>query len=118
VCGLNVAMNDALRVRGVERIGNFYAQRKQCVQLHGAIADDVFQGRAVKILHDDVGLAVLLANVVNGADVWMVEGGRSPGLAAETLERLAVSGYIFRDEFEGDEAVEATVFGFVYDSHA
>src|SRR5208283_47151 len=118
VCGLNVAMDNTQRVRGVERIGNLDAEGKECIELHGTIADDVFQGCAVKVLHDDEGLAVLLANVVNGADIGMIERGCSPGLAAETLEGLAVPGYIFGEEFEGDEAIEAGVLGFIDDAHA
>ena len=73
----------------------------------------MFQRRAVEVLHDDVGLAVVLANVVDGADIGMVERRCGPGLAAEAFERLAVLGDIFRKEFQGDEAVEAGVFGFV-----
>src|SRR5208282_218471 len=118
ICRLNVAMDDALGVGRVERIGDLDAERKQCVEFHGTVADEMLQGRAVEVLHDDEGLAVLLANVVDGADIRMVERGRSPGLAAEALERLAVSGYIFGEEFQGDEAVEAGVLGLVDDAHA
>src|SRR5208337_2729824 len=117
VCRLNVAMDDALGVGGVERIGDLDAQQKQRVEFHGTVADEMLQRCAVEVLHDDVGLAVLLAYVVDGADIGMIEGGCGSSLAAEALERLAVSGYIFGEEFEGDEAVEAGVLGFVHDAH-
>ncbi len=115
---LNVAMDDSLGVGRVERVGDLDAQRKQRVQFHGTVADDVFQRRAVEVLHDDEGLAVLLANVVDGADIWMVERRCGPGLAAEALERLPVLGHILRKELQGDEAVKAGVLSLVDDSHA
>ncbi len=70
---LNVAMDDPLGVCRVERIGNFDAQGKQRIQLQRTVADDVFERRPVEILHDDERLGVLLPNVVDGADIRMVE---------------------------------------------
>ena len=78
----------------------------------------MLQRRAVEEFHDDERLAVLLADVVDGADVGMVEGGGGAGFAAEALQGLAVSGDIFGEEFEGYEAVEARVFGLVDHAHA
>ena len=38
-------------------------------------------------------------------------------LAQETLQSLAVLSYVFGQELESDEAVQARVFGLVYDTH-
>jgi hypothetical protein len=78
----------------------------------------VLEGQAVEILHGDEGLAVFLTNVVDGTDVGMVEGRRRFGFAAKALERLAILSNVFRKEFEGDEAIEAGVFGLIDDAHA
>ena len=43
------------------------------------------QRLASQQLHHQVGLSVLFAHVVNGADVGVVQGGRRPGLAQEAL---------------------------------
>jgi len=102
----------------IERIGNLDAQREHCIELHWTVTDDMFQRGAVEVFHDDIRLAVLLADVVDGADIRMVERGGGSGLAAEALERQPVSGYIFGEEFEGDEAVKASVLGLVDDAHA
>ena len=39
-------MNNALRVGGVQRIGNLDTQRQQNIQLHRTIADNMFQRRS------------------------------------------------------------------------
>jgi hypothetical protein len=38
--------------------------------------------------------------------------------ALEARERLRIFGDVFREELQGDEAAEASVFGFVDDAHA
>ena len=115
---LDVAMNNALGVGGVERIGDFDAQGENRFQFHGAGADQVLERDAVKKFHDQKGAAVFLADVVDRADVGMVERRGGLGLAAEALERLTVLRQIFRQELQRDEAAEARVFGFVNHAHA
>ncbi len=53
-------------------------------------SDAVLQRLALQKLHDDEGLAFVLTNLMNGADIGMVERGGGAGLALETLQRLAV----------------------------
>ena len=100
-------MDDAFAVRGVERVGDFDGQAEQHIHFQRPAGDAVLQGQAVQILHGDEGLAILFANVVNGADVGMVERGSRLGLAPKALQRLAVLGHVFGKEFQGDEAIAA-----------
>jgi hypothetical protein len=51
------------------------------------------------------------------ADIGVVQGGRCFSLAPETLQSLAVLSYVFGQELESDEAVQARVFGLVHDTH-
>ena len=60
----------------------------------------------------------LLADVVDGADVGMVQCGSGLGFALEARERLRVAGNVFRQELQGDEAVEPSVLGLVDHTHA
>ncbi len=118
VGGLDVAMDDVFAVRGIERIGDFDGQAEQHVHFERAPGDAVLEGQAVEVLHGDESLAIFLANIVNGADVGMVQGGSRLGLTAKTLQRLPVLGDVLREEFQGDEAIEAGVFGLIDDTHA
>ena len=91
---------------------------EKLIDLDGAAADEVFQSLAVEKFHGDEGAAFGFADVVDGADVGVIEGGCGLGFALEAGECLRISGDVFGEEFESDEAVEAGVFGFVDDAHA
>ncbi len=60
----------------------------------------------------------VFADVVDGADVGMVERGGGAGFALEAFEGLRIASEIVGEKFERDEAAEAGVFGFVDDAHA
>ena len=62
-------------------------------------------------------LPILLADVVDGADVGVVQRRRSLGFTLKTGERLGVSGNFFGQEFEGDKAMQPSVLSFVNHAH-
>src|ERR1700691_3384183 len=111
-------MDDALRVSRVQRIGNLDAERKQRIQFQRTVADDMFQGRSVQILHDDERLAVPLANVVDGTNIGMIERRGGSRFAAKSLQRQPVLRNIFRKKLQRHEAVETSVLGLIDDAHA
>ena len=80
--------------------------------------DGVLERLAFEALHGDEGVAVFLADVVDGADVGVIERGGGLGFALEAGERLRVFGDGVGEEFQSDETIEAGVFGFVDDAHA
>jgi len=73
VGGLDVAVDDAFAVGGVEGVGDFNSERKQRVHGQRAAGDATLQSFAFQIFHGDEGHAVLFADVVDGADVGMVQ---------------------------------------------
>jgi len=77
----------------------------------------VLEREAVQKLHGYESVACFLADVVNGADVRMIERGGGPRFAAETLECLCVQSQIFGKKFQGHETGEAGIFGFVDYTH-
>src|ERR1700719_2073518 len=77
----------------------------------------MLQGHAVEKFHHDEGLALTLADFVDGTDVVMIQGRRGTSFPAETFERLRVSGNIFRQELQGDEATKLRVLGLVNHTH-
>jgi hypothetical protein len=50
----------------------------------------------------DEGLALELVDVVDGADVGVIESGGCLRLAPEPLQGMAVAGYFFGKELQGD----------------
>ena len=91
-------MDDALRVRGVQRIGNLSRQVQHFVRLEKFPGQALLQGLPLQQLHVNEGLALVLLNSVDGADVGMVERGRRPRLTPESFQRLPVLGEFFRQE--------------------
>ena len=88
------------------------------VRDRGTAGDGVLERFAFEALHGDEGFAVFLADVVDGADVGVIEGRGGSGFAVEAFECLRILGDGVGKKFEGDEAAEARVFAFIYDAHS
>jgi hypothetical protein len=111
-------MHDAFGVRGVERVGGIDSQRQQRFDFHRASGDGVLQRLPVETLHGDEGGPGFLADVVNGANVGMVQRGCRFGFAAKTFEGLPVLRQILRQKFQRDKSVEPGVLRLVDHAHA
>ena len=118
VFGFDIAVDDACSVRGVQRGGDLRAHVEGCVQAQRTGGEPIFQRRALQILHDDERPLVLLADVVDGADVRVVECRCRPRLAREPVQGLAVAREFVGDELESHRTAEPRIFGFVQHAHA
>ena len=58
--------------------------------------DALLQGGSVQELHDDEGAAVLLADVMNRADVRVIQSGSGARFAPETVQGFRVAGEFVR----------------------
>jgi len=115
---LDVAVDDAAGVRGVETVGDLDAEIEHAVERQRSARDLLLQRVAVEQLHHDELLALVLADVVNRADVRVVERRGHARLASEPIERLRVGGEIRGQELQRDLAAQADVFGAVHHAHA
>ena len=116
VGGLEVAVHDAAGVEraegGQDREGGGYG----LVDEERSPAKPLAQGLAVEQLHGDEETSLLLADLVELADVRMVDAGGGLGFAPEALARGLVVGQA-EDGLDGQAAVEALVAGGVDDAH-
>jgi 1,6-anhydro-N-acetylmuramate kinase len=96
--GLDVAMDDALRVCGVERIGDLDRLADHRIDGQGLPADSMFERPPLQQLHHDEVLACMIADVVNRADIRVVQGRCGACLAVETLD-----GGLVGEELRGEK---------------
>ena len=109
---LDVAVNDVRVVRGIERIRDFDAECQHCVQWQTAMIDEsVLQRGAFEALHDDKGAAILLADIVNGANVRVVQRRRGSSLAAKATQRVRVASQFIRQELQRHDPLERRIRG-------
>jgi hypothetical protein len=111
-------VNDSLGVRGIERVGNFDREVEDAGGLHGPAPDQGSEVLAFETLHGNEGFAMFLADVINRADIRVIQRGCRLGFAAEPAEGLSIIGEVRREKLQGDEAVQARVLRFVHDTHA
>ena len=115
---LDVAMNDSFGVCGIERVGNLDSQLEQRFEFHGPVRDQVLQRRAVEILHHDEWVTVLLPNLMNRANVRVVQSGSSARLTAKAFESLRIAHNIVWQELQRHEAAKLSILGFIDNAHA
>jgi len=118
VLGLDVAVDDAAVVGELEGVaeggddgegfpGGEFLDAQQLAEVH-----------AIDEFHEEVEEAAGLAEVVDGDNVGVVEGGEGAGFASEAFGELGVVDAFGGEELEGDEAVEGFLPGLVNDAHA
>ena len=117
VLGLDIPVHDPGGMGRGQRLGHLADEVHQLGQ-GGTPGRERPQRLPLDQLHDEEGLALVLVDVVDRADVGMVQGGGGAGLAPEPLQPLGIPGILLGQELEGDAAAEAGVLGLVDDPHA
>jgi hypothetical protein len=114
---LDVAVDDAFGMRGIERVGNFDSERENQFRFQRTPGDAVLQRHAVEILHGDEVLTLPLVNLEDHADIGVVQRRSGLCFALEAGMSLRVLGDFIGQEFQGDEAMQLHVLGFIDDTH-
>src|SRR5215469_17383118 len=113
----DVAVDNSLRVCGVQSVRYTNRHFEQGFQFHRAASNCVFQRLTFEKFHCDKRSAVLSADVVYGADVWMVERRCCLRLSLKARQRLWVLRYIVREELQCHETMQPCVLGLVNHTH-
>jgi hypothetical protein len=115
---LDVAMNDPFRMRRVERVGDFNRQEDDGFVLQRFSRDEMFQRGAIQKLHGNERLLTVLADLVDGANIGVIESGSCSRLTAKAFQRLRVFRHFVWQEFKGDKSAEFGVLSLVDHPHA
>ena len=116
---LDVAVHEASRMSGVERLADLGEERDGSRRIERALG--LQQGAeicALDVAHGDVEDAPRLPRVVDRDDVWMVDRRSQPRLAMEALAEALVLRQLRSKQLEGDLALEREILGEVDDAHA
>ena len=105
-------------MRGVQAVGDLDGEREEALRRQRALRQDLVEGRALEQLHRDEVVAVLCSDVVDRADVRVVQDRGRARLALESLDGLRPVEHLLGDELQGDVTAEPDVLGLVDDAHA
>ena len=115
---LDVAVGHPGPMRAVERVGDLRGELERLIERERAACDARRQRLALQVLHHHVAGAILVADVVEHADVRVVQRSHGAGFALEALPEILALGDVFGQDLDGDGAVEARVTRFVHFAHA
>ena len=118
VARLQVAMRDASSVRLVQRVGDFDRILQHLLNRQRAFHQALRQCLPLDIFHHQKICVVLMAGIVERADVRMIQAGNGFRFALEALAQFRAFREMRRQNFDRDNSVEARIAGFVYFAHA
>ncbi len=118
VRGLQIAMGNAQLVCFGQGVGNLRTVANRLLGWQRAFFQTAFQGLAVQKFHDEKIHAVLVADVVQRADVGMGELGNRFGLPLQALLQRRIGGKAGKQNLDGNRAVEPRVVGAIDFAHA
>ena len=102
-------MNDAFTVCFFEGDRDLPGQAQRVVDLQGPARDSLRQRLALQILHDEKFDAVLAADIVERADMRMVESGNALRLTLEAFPKHRIDSQRRRQDFDRDDTLESRV---------
>jgi hypothetical protein len=119
VRGLDVAMNDSFIMGTGQPLTNQHRDPDGLGWFEGTSPNPGEQGLPRAVRHADEQLPVVrLVDLVDRTHVGVIESGGRSGLSHKTFPTVVVVGHLGRKEFQGDDALESRVLGFVNNSHA
>ena len=111
-------MRDALAMRLIQRVGNFDRVLQHLLDRQRTFHQAMREGLAFQILHHQEIDIVLMAGVVERADVGMIQAGDGFCFAVEALAQFRAVGEMSGKNLDGDDAVEARIAGLVHLAHS
>ncbi len=103
---LDVAVNNAVRMRFCQRFCGLRTDVDDLRRRHGVAFEFFRERHAVDVLHDNERTFWRFIDFINGADVWVIECGSKTRFAFEPLEVRFARSQFSRKNFDYDCAAE------------
>jgi hypothetical protein len=110
-------VDDSFSVRRIQCVRNLNPQLQHFRKRQRLARNLVLQSRAVEELHRNEVLAVLFADVVNGANVRVIQCGGGLCFTSEAFQRSGVVEHLGRQEFQTYSTMEPCVLCLVDHTH-
>jgi len=114
---LDVAVDDAQIVGKLERVANLRHDGQRFARRDAARREQLAQRDAIHEFHEQVIHSARLAEIMDGDDVRVAQPRQGLGLLFEAPGEGGVFLPFRREDFQGDQAVEAGLARFVHDTH-
>ena len=114
----HIAVDDALLVRGFERLGDLSGDVEGFVDRDGALRDAIRQRRAFHQLHHERDGPVRFLEAVDRGDVGMIQRRQDFRFALEARQPLRVTGDRSRQHLDGDLSLQVRIGGPIHHAHA
>ena len=114
---LQIAMNDASGVRGVERVRQRSAVFQKVGNVEGAAKEALLQRLPFEQLHDEKPAARIDPDIVHGADVRVIDAGDRSRLPFEPRFRGRLARGGFRKNLQRHFPMQAAVAGAIHLTH-
>jgi len=110
VGGLDIAVDDAGGMSRLKGVGEGRADLEEGPQVQRALPDSLLQGLTLEQLHDNKCPAIgRFADVVDRADVGVLQGRHGLRFARESLARSSRIGEVRRQQLDGDVSCKSLV---------
>jgi len=115
---LQITMDDALLVRGLQAFRDLFCNRERFIERDGASCDPIRQRRPFDQLHHERRHARRVFESVNVGDVRVVQGGQHLGLTTEPCKALSIGHERLRQDFDRNLTIQLRVAGAIHLAHA
>jgi hypothetical protein len=104
-------MDNPLDVRGFERLGDLFRDRKCLIDRESTMRDPVSQRGTLDQLHDQCADTGAFLEAMDDRDIGMAQSGEKFGFPLEPGQAFCVGGHSGRENFDGDLTLEIRVGG-------
>ena len=118
VCGLQIAVDDAPLMRGLERFGDLASNRQCFIKWHGTSGDAICQSLSIDELEDQRLHAVALFRAVNCCDVRMIQGREHLCFPLEAGDAVSIEAKRFWEDLECDVTIQVRIASAIHLPHA
>ena len=117
VAGFQIAMHHAAAVRFVECVGDLHAVLQSLIERQGTLFKTLGEGFAFDAFHDEIGDAILMTDVMQHANMRMIQARNGFRFTLETLVANRIGGKLRGKNLDGDGTFEARIAGAIDFTH-